>query len=1403
MAGAIKNINVEIGADGTKFDAAMRKIDSQAKSLNGELKSVGKNLKFDPNSTVLLTQKQALLGESIKNTQERLASLKALQAQADNGEVELTAEEYRELEREIGYTERQLQRLISQQAKYADVSAVQLQNLGRKWQEQGAEMVALGGKLTNSITKPALIAGAALAAVAFAKGWARLTEIDSARAKLKALGHDASAITNISTSALASVKGTAYGMNDAMTLAATAVAAGVKEGAALTRYLTMVGDAAAASGTDLSQMGAILGKVQTTNRAYLGQLNQLATAGLPIYQWLAEECDTTTDKVRTMASTGKISSETFFNAIEKHVGGAAKVIGQESLTGAISNVNASIARIGANFLDAGGSGEGFFSQLKPLLVEFMGALEDAEGVAAEVGVQVGQTFSNIVNGVKGVIDWWDSLGEGGRTFVTTLGGIAIAAGPALTLTGNLTIGAGKLATSLGTASAAMAAKTLALGADTAATTTNTAATNAQILKDGLSNAARNLKTLSIAQSTASTTANTVGTIANSVAVGSSGAAMVGATIKTTALTVATGAKTIAVGTATVAQMAWNAAMSANPIGTVVVALGLLTAAAVGVGAAIGAAARANEPLTRTSQEQKAKLSELRDEYSRVKDAQGENSDAALAAKAAMDEEARAFESSKQTVAEFREECSKTVESHDELMASLNESTSAAESEAGSILNLANKYESLVDSTDDSAASKESLSSVAGALAEKSSALNGLLGEEANLAGVTAEQVQALAKAEADRVRAQAQSDNYAKLLQDECDITAQLTEAQSELTAVQEKNQTIYIANEGIYIDTQSGMQDLQDTVDELSGSLDENRAAQAAATEELMRLSVESSKMKAALSFVQAGYGTAEQAASQFGLTAAEVSDALQQQALIAEAQAVVAVNELTAALQDYSAENTSLIPILDAAGLSIEQVSQHMESQGYTVDDLKARIDAHKKSTVNAFDEIAVKSENTAQRAVDVLTNNIAATQGWTENLRWLYQDSGLAFDQEFLQTLQQGGAEEYGQFLADLRGSTEAGMNGIVGTTGMTAQQVIDTFTQAGQAATMAGLAEMGIFGAEADAILATTNSNASTSGTSGGTGYGSTFAEAAKGELASIGQLGTEEGTQVAQNIATGMTSGMGSITSAVDGISPIVSSSVSSIDLSSSGSQIVTTLSTGISGGTSNLTSATTAIQTAIETPLKAINLTPIGQAAIVKLGTGLTSGKASVTSAISSITTSSISQMSGMSSQSYAIGMQCSAGLANGIRANGAQVANAMSSVVSAAIARGKSEAAIASPSKKTYYMGEMMVAGAALAIDKEGHKIADSMGDAFSNALDAGENTLQIGSSVAQAPQLQMVPTFYAETARLNSASSSDVGSPFDVTQLVRVLQDSIAVGFDRAAGRWSMQFNDREVARMIKAAS
>lgn len=246
----------------------------------------------------------------------------------------------------------------------------------------------LDGKLRSAVGVAARagvgIAGA-LGAAFVTSGFQRLQSIDQAESKLRGLGHTADEVSAIMANANSAVTGTVFGMGEAASVAAAAVAANIAPGKELERVLSLTGDAASIAGVSMSEMGSIFNKVAADGRIQGDVINQLGDKGIPILQLLAEEMGVTAEEARKMASEGQVSFETFLNAIEDGMGGAALEAG-ETFKGAMDNAWAAVGRVGAAFLDQG------FSAAPGIIggiTEAIDKLQPAAAVAGEMLVSMG------------------------------------------------------------------------------------------------------------------------------------------------------------------------------------------------------------------------------------------------------------------------------------------------------------------------------------------------------------------------------------------------------------------------------------------------------------------------------------------------------------------------------------------------------------------------------------------------------------------------------------------------------------------------------------------------------------------------------------------------------------------------------------------------------------------------------------------------------------------------------------------------------------------------------------------------------------------------------------------------------------------------------------------------------
>lgn len=243
------------------------------------------------------------------------------------------------------------------------------------------------------------VGGAAIAGlgVALTKGFGRLQAIENAKAKLSGLGHDVETVTGIMNDAMAAVKGTAFGLDEAATVAAGAVAAGVKPGKDLEKTLRLTGDAATIAGVGMGEMGAIFNKVASSNKIQGDVIAQLNDAGIPIVQLMAKELGKTAEETVNLASEGKINFEIFQKAMENGLGGAALKSG-DTLQGAFKNTMAAVGRIGASLLS------GVYPRIRDFFagaIEWLKPLEEGAKVA---GAAVGAFLGRALDGAQGLYD---------------------------------------------------------------------------------------------------------------------------------------------------------------------------------------------------------------------------------------------------------------------------------------------------------------------------------------------------------------------------------------------------------------------------------------------------------------------------------------------------------------------------------------------------------------------------------------------------------------------------------------------------------------------------------------------------------------------------------------------------------------------------------------------------------------------------------------------------------------------------------------------------------------------------------------------------------------------------------------------------------------------------------------
>lgn len=235
------------------------------------------------------------------------------------------------------------------------------------------------------------------------------------------------------------------------------------------KQMQAIADTAATlgGGTEaLSRVTLALGQAWTKSKLQGDEILQLAEAGVPVWDLLAQATGKNTAELQKMSEAGTLGRGVILKLIDalgaENMGASAKLM--ETYSGAVSNAKDALAEF-YDMIAQSGVLEYLTDQIRDLLEEFdrmkaSGELQEtAKGIAdgfiklaegAKTAVEAISAMSGVIKiAVEGYIAWRVA----GMTLIPMLGGVGAAAGAAAVQT-----------RAMGTASAAAAVETRALGA---------------------------------------------------------------------------------------------------------------------------------------------------------------------------------------------------------------------------------------------------------------------------------------------------------------------------------------------------------------------------------------------------------------------------------------------------------------------------------------------------------------------------------------------------------------------------------------------------------------------------------------------------------------------------------------------------------------------------------------------------------------------------------------------------------------------------------------------------------------------------------------------------------------------------------------------------------------------------
>lgn len=405
----IKGITIEIGGDTTQLQKALKEVDKSLKNTQTSLKDVNKLLKLDPTNTDLLKQKQDLLKKSISETKDRLKTLNDAYKNLDGSASDEAKEQQNALKREIIETEQSLKSLKEEYRDFGSVAKQQLSVVGDKFKEVGGKITDAGKTLTGAVTAPLIGLGAI--------GVNYNAQMEQYRVMFTTLTGSAEEADRVIQQLQADAQKSPFDSATLIQANQYLISAGVNADDARA-MINSLGDAVSATGggnDELNRMASNLQQIKNVGKATSADIKQFANAGINIYGLLSEATGKTVEEVKEMDVTYEELVKAFQMANSE--GGryyGAMEAQSQTLNGSLSSTKESIQMLLGSIMESA----------MPIIVQ-------------------------VLQKVKDVIDWLNSLDEGTKRTILIVGAVVASLGPVLMIIGQLVTGIGGVISIIG------------------------------------------------------------------------------------------------------------------------------------------------------------------------------------------------------------------------------------------------------------------------------------------------------------------------------------------------------------------------------------------------------------------------------------------------------------------------------------------------------------------------------------------------------------------------------------------------------------------------------------------------------------------------------------------------------------------------------------------------------------------------------------------------------------------------------------------------------------------------------------------------------------------------------------------------------------------------------------------
>ena len=522
----IKGITVEIDGSTTKLTQALQNVNKEVRNTQSQLKEVEKLLKLDPGNTELLAQKEKLLADAVRETKEKLETLKTAAEQANtalaNGEI--SKEQYDALQREIIETEQDLKKL-EEQAKTSATALQKISATGEKLKTTGDAISSVGEKM---LPVTAAVTGLGTAAVATAANFESsmsqvqatmgitkdamstvdgqsVNTMDTLSNLAKKMGSETAfsasecaqalnylALAGYDTQQMCDTLPTVLNLaaagdialaeaSDMVTDAMSALGMGVDEASTMVDQMAKTASTTNTSVAQLGQGILMIGGTAKTIKGGTAELNTalgiLANNGIKgaeggthlrnVIMSLQTPTDKASDCIEALGlqvydSEGNMRSmNDILGDLNTAMDGMTAAEKQNIISTIfnktdIAAVNALLSNTGGTWdalqqsiIDSGGAAQQMAdTQLDNLQGQITILKSALEGLAISIGELILPYIKQIVTGIQGFVDWLNSLDEGVKKVIVTVGLVAAAVGPVLIVVGKVISSVGTIMTTI-------------------------------------------------------------------------------------------------------------------------------------------------------------------------------------------------------------------------------------------------------------------------------------------------------------------------------------------------------------------------------------------------------------------------------------------------------------------------------------------------------------------------------------------------------------------------------------------------------------------------------------------------------------------------------------------------------------------------------------------------------------------------------------------------------------------------------------------------------------------------------------------------------------------------------------------------------------------------------------------